>query len=85
MRGKVDSGDQVTIRPVKENDDPKVGDVVLCKVHGNEYLHLVKAVKDLPAVKGVRRRRYQIGNNKGGTNGWVGIDKIYGICIQIQK
>jgi hypothetical protein len=31
----------------------EVLDIVLCKVAGNEYLHIVKAIRD---------RRYQIGN-----------------------
>jgi hypothetical protein len=34
----------------------EVGDIALCKVAGNEYLHLVKTI---------RSGRYQIGNNPG--------------------
>ena len=41
MKGKIESGQLCTVEPV----DPatlKVGDIVLCKVNGKQYLHLVK-------------------------------------------
>ena len=50
-------------------------DIVLCKVHGAEYLHLVKAVQD---------GRFQIGNNKGRINGWIGANGIYGMCVRVE-
>lgn len=40
-----------------------VGDIVLCRVNGREYLHLVKAVG--------QDGRVQIGNNHGRVNGWT--------------
>lgn len=30
-----------------------------------------------------RRRRVLIGNNRGGTNGWTGFDKVYGIAVSV--
>ena len=56
-----------TSRPIRERRpiDPvvfEVGDIVLCKVHGNEYFHIVKAIEG---------GRFQIGNNRGFTNGWI--------------
>ena len=66
----INSRDEVVISPV----DPtrvEVGDIVLTKVAGNIYIHLVKAIK--PA-----KRRVQIGNNRGGINGWTGFDRVYG-------
>ncbi len=42
MKGKIASGQLCTVAPV----DPQtlqVGDIVLCKVRGNQYLHLIKA------------------------------------------
>ena len=60
MTGKVNHGQLVTVEPLKA--PAEVGDVVLCKVNGREYLHLVKAKKG---------DRYQIGNNKGHINGWT--------------
>ena len=51
------------------------GDIVLCKVNGKEYLHLVKAVQG---------PRFQIGNNRGGINGWVTAGGIYGRLIRVE-
>lgn len=50
-----------------------IGDIVFCKVSGKYYTHLVKA-KD--PLKGV-----QIGNNKGGINGWT--KNIFGKVIEV--
>ncbi|MEO8610068.1 MAG: S24 family peptidase [Chloroflexota bacterium] len=74
MRGKVNSGDLVTLEPIP-SDNLKVGDIVLVKVHGNVYLHLIKAING---------PRFQIGNNRGGINGWVGANSIYGIATHIE-
>jgi hypothetical protein len=74
MRGKIESGQLCTVEPV----DPaglQVGDIVLCKVNGRQYLHLVKAV---------RGGRFQIGNNRGKINGWVSAHGIYGKCVRVE-
>ncbi len=74
MTGKVNDGDLVTLQPA----DPatlKVGDIVLVRVHGSDYLHLIKAIS---------RGRFQIGNNRGGINGWVGPHAVYGIAIKVE-
>jgi hypothetical protein len=74
MRGKVESGQLCTVEPV----DPatvRVGDIVLCKVNGRQYLHLVKAVQG---------QRFQIGNNRGKINGWVSASSIYGKCVRVE-
>jgi hypothetical protein len=73
MRGKVNSGDLVTLEPVNPNQ-LKVDDIVLVKVRGTIYLHLIKAVNG---------GRFLIGNNRGGINGWVGANAIYGIATHI--
>lgn len=75
MAGKIDSGQLVTVTPLGEIL-PSKGDIVLCKVNGNEYLHLVKSVS-VP--------RYQIGNNRGGINGWVTINQIFGRCTKVES
>lgn len=76
MKGIIESGDQVSISPNIEN--LIVGDVVLVKVKGNVYLHLIKATR-----KKGDNTQYQIGNNRGGINGWVGINSIYGKAISV--
>lgn len=71
MQGKIESGDLVTVSPDVSNIQP--GDIVLCKVSGNQYVHLVKAVEG---------GRYQISNNKGHINGWT--TAIYGKVIRVE-
>ncbi len=44
MKDKIESGQLVTVQPV-EPDTLAVGDIVLCKVGGREYLHLIKAIQ----------------------------------------
>ena len=76
MRGLVEDGDYVLLAPVVAVEWIEKGDVVLVRVHGRDYLHLVKA-KD--------GSRFQIGNNRGGINGWVSATAIYGKAIQIER
>ncbi|MBX7220412.1 MAG: hypothetical protein K1Y36_10745 [Blastocatellia bacterium] len=74
MKGKVNDGDLVTIEPC----DPEklaVGDIVLVRVKGTDYLHLVKAVN---------QGRFLIGNNRGRINGWVGHNCVYGIATRVE-
>lgn len=78
MRGKIRSGQLCTICPVSPIDI-KAGDVVLCRVNGNSYLHLVKSIRG----NGVDRQ-FMIGNNKGGTNGWTGANHVYGILSKVE-
>lgn len=75
MTGKIESGDLCTVQPV----DPstlQVGDIVLCKVNGREYLHLVKAIQG---------PRFQIGNNRGFINGWISANGIFGKCVRVES
>lgn len=74
MSPKIESGQLCTVEPV-DVATLAVGDIVLCKVNGNEYLHLVKAVQ---------AGRFQIGNNRGYINGWVGPNAIYGKLIRVE-
>lgn len=74
MKGKVNDRELVTLEPCTP-EDLKVGDIVLVKVKGRVYLHLIKAKS---------KGRYLIGNNRGGTNGWVGKNSIYGIATEIE-
>ncbi len=70
------SGDVVTVAPV----DPsklEVGDIVLARVAGTVYLHLVSG---LDPAKG----RVQISNNRGRINGWTGRERVFGICVAVK-
>ena len=62
----------VRLKPIKW-DECEVGDIVLCKVKGNIYTHLVKG-KNM-------KRGLLIGNNHGHINGWTKI--VYGKVIEI--
>ncbi len=75
MTGKVNDGDLVSLSPC-ETSTLKVGDIVLVRCKGHDYLHLIKAI-DGP--------RFQIGNNKGGINGWVSANAIYGIATKVER
>ena len=74
MTGKVESGQLCTVEPV-ETTTLQVGDIVLCKVNGREYLHLIKAIQG---------PRFQIGNNRGRINGWVSAGSIFGRCVRVE-
>jgi len=74
MKGRIESGHLCTLAPI-DCSTLSVGDIVLCKVRGAEYLHLVKAISG---------ERFQIGNNRGGINGWVGSNGIFGKCIRVE-
>jgi len=62
----------VRVEPV-ELLNCKVGDIVLCKVHGRVYLHFIKAMNEKHGV--------QIGNNRGHINGWT--RTVYGKVTKI--
>ena len=74
MKGKVNDGALVTLEPCAPSS-LAVGDIVLVRVHGTIYLHLIKAVNG---------ERFLMGNNRGGTNGWVCGNCIYGRATKIE-
>ena len=76
MSGKIESGQLCTVVPLSKDAQLEKGDIVLCKVNGNEYLHLVKAIQG---------PRYQIGNNRGRINGWVSINSIFGKLVKVEE
>lgn len=75
MQGKIESGQLCMVEPIINFDSLQKGDIVLCKVNGNEYLHLIKAIQG---------KRFQIGNNRGRINGWITANSIFGKCIKIE-
>lgn len=72
MKPKINSGDLVTVSP--DTSKLEVGDIVLCKVKGYAFLHLISAVKG---------EQYQISNNHGHVNGWTNIKQIFGKVVDI--
>jgi len=75
MKGKIDNGSLCTVVPIEDHGELRAGDIVLCKVRGAEYLHLVRAIQG---------QRFQIGNNRGGINGWIGPSSVYGKCVAVE-
>lgn len=67
MRPLILSEQPHILEPVKL-EDVKVDDIVFCKVRGNFYTHLVKAIDE--------QKGLQIGNNHGYINGWT--KTVYG-------
>lgn len=61
MRGRIESGQQVTLEPVTL-DEISVGDAVFLKWKSGYLLHLVKQIDG---------ERLLIGNNVGRINGWA--------------
>lgn len=73
MSGKIESGQLVTISP---SESYQVGDIVLCKVKGKQYLHLISAIKG---------NQFQISNNHGFVNGWITVKNIFGKVISFKN
>lgn len=69
----IHSREPVTLSPVDHSKLEK-GDMVLVKVRGRYYTHKVLAL---------RGDQFQIGNNRGGVNGWTPSDHIYGIVTHV--
>ena len=68
------SRQMVTVAPVDPNR-VEVGDIVLARVAGTVYLHLVSAVD--------ANGRVQISNNRGRVNGWTSHGRVFGICTAV--
>lgn len=80
MTPKIKSGELCTVEPVADGDEIREGDVVLCKVKGRSFLHLVSAVKNVTKNDG----QYQISNMRGHINGWVSRRAIYGRLSKVE-
>jgi len=74
MSPRIKSGELITVSP--ELGKLKEGDIVLCKVNGHLYLHLIRAIKG---------GRYKIGNNHGRINGWCGENAIFGKVTKVKN
>jgi len=74
MSPRIESGQLCEVAPCAP-ESLAVGDIVLCEVRGTQYLHFIKAIE---------LGRFQIGNNRGGINGWISADAIFGRVISVQ-
>ena len=74
MSGRIESVQLVTVEPVGPSM-LVIGDIVLCRVNGSEYIHIVKAIQG---------ERFQIGNNRGLINGWVTGRGVFGKCVRLE-
>jgi len=74
MSGLVSDGALVVVSPCSV-DKLEPGDVVLVRVAGNVYHHKILKV----GADG----RYQIGNNRGGVNGWARPEAVAGLCTSV--
>lgn len=74
MRGRIESGQLVTILKATFND-VNIEDVVFIKWKNNYLLHIIKDIKDDDIL---------IGNNLGKINGWVSSDAIIGKVINVE-
>jgi len=85
MTPHIKSGALVSVEPLAA--PPASGDIVLCRVAGNQYLHFVSAVRSVPPSKDddKPRQQFQISNAHGRVNGWTGLDKIYGKVVGVSE
>ena len=72
MRGRIESGQQVTIAPAKL-EALAVGNVVFVRWKGGYLLHLVKELRGDDVL---------IGNNLGRINGWAKRTDVLGVVVE---
>jgi hypothetical protein len=75
MTGRIESGQLCTVEPVVAGT-LEVDAIVLCRVGGSEYLHIVQAISG---------DRFLIGNNRGRTNGWITGRAIFGRLVRVES
>jgi hypothetical protein len=68
------SGQVCEVSPITDYSLLKKKDIVLCKVNGHVYLHLISAIKG---------DQFQISNNHKHVNGWVTKSNVFGIVTKI--
>ena len=74
MSGLIESGDFVKVVPVDKTWPLRVGDIVLCRVKGREYLHLVKDLNG---------DQVEFGNYRGRINGLTSLGQCFGRVVQV--
>ncbi|MFI5296577.1 MAG: hypothetical protein ACHREM_00650 [Polyangiales bacterium] len=76
MSGLIESGQLCTVEPIRDRRELKLKDIVLCRVKGAEYLHLVTGIES--------DDRFQISNNRGYVNGWIRGMAIFGRLSRVE-
>ena len=77
MMPLIKSGQLQTLEPVDKYTILVIGDIVLCKVGKSIYTHKITAISN--------DSKFQISNNKGHVNGWIGKSNIYGKVIDLEE
>jgi len=87
MSGLIAHRQLITCEPIRDFGEirPNQGlrSAVFCKVKGNYYTHLVKAVRSRVKEDGAIVHEFLIGNNRGGTNGWTTQEKVFGRVVRV--
>ncbi len=78
MRGRISDGDAVTLEPCLAQN-LLVGDIVLCRIEGRRFSHLV-----LHLIVGREAKRFLIGNNFGRVDGWISSQDIFGKVTKVE-
>jgi len=73
MRGKIESGQRVTIAPI-DPEQVNIGDIVFIKWHGGHLLHLIVKATATDVL---------IGNNLGKKNGWTARSAVLGKVVAV--
>ena len=73
MRGRIESGDLVTLAPVAPSE-VRIDDIVLVRWKGNYLLHL---------IRDIHGEEFVIGNNWGKINGTVTASDIRGRVVRV--
>lgn len=76
MSPRVISGAKVMLMPNTAPEYLKKDDIVLVRIKGRVYLHLISATDS---------RRVQIANARGRVNGWVSREKPYGVVVAVEN
>jgi len=74
MREAIKHGQTLTMSPIGDPEEIKVGDLVLVKWHQSTIFHIVEEIQD---------EQYLIVNSLGKVNGWVSAKEILGRITKI--
>jgi len=78
MRPIMSPGESLFIKKVPLSKLRK-GDAVFCKVNGGLQVHKINAIDDSR-----EHERFQISNNFGKINSWIGFNNIFGLCVKVE-